>query len=108
MDADERDIYQFLKTWGSEYVGAAEIARRAGTKKRYYKDPNWAKQVLMRMAERNILEGDSQGRYRIKPLSRKDKNKRWVAPDIAKILHESGVEVETGEGLAPDEHYEQL
>ena len=108
MDADERDIYQFLKTWGSEYVGAVEIARRAGSEKRFYEEPDWAKQVLMRMAERNILENDSQGRYRIKPLSRKDKNKRWVAPDIAKILHESGVEVETGDGLAPDEHYEQL
>jgi hypothetical protein len=108
MDGDERDIYQFLKTWGTQYVGAAEISRRATTKKRFYDDPDWAKVVLMRMAERNILEGDSQGRYRIKPASRKDKNKRWVAPDIAKILHESGVEVETGDGLASDEHYEQL
>jgi predicted transcriptional regulator of viral defense system len=108
MDGDEREIYQFLKTWGAEYVGAMEIARRATTKKRFYKEPDWAKVVLMRMAERGILESDSQGRYRVKPVSRKDKNKRWVAPDIAKILHESGVEVETGDGLAPDEHYEQL
>ena len=108
MDSDEREIYQFLKTWGSEYVGAVEIARRAGSKKRFYEEPDWAKVVLMRMAERNILESDSQGRYRIKPLSRKDKNKRWVVPDIDKILRESGVEVETSDGLAPDEHYEQL
>jgi hypothetical protein len=108
MDSDEREIYQFLKTWGSEYVGAVEIARRAGNKKRFYQEPDWAKVVLMRMAERGILESDSQGRYRVKPVSRKDKNKRWVAPDIAKILHESGVEVETSDGLAPDEHYEQL
>jgi hypothetical protein len=108
MDSDEREIYQFLQTWGTEFVGAMEIARRATTKKRFYDDPDWAKQVLMRMAERGILESDSQGRYRIKPLSRKDKNKRWIAPDISKILHESGVEVETGDGLAPDEHYEQL
>ena len=108
MDSDEREIYQFLKTWGTEYVGAMEIARRAGNKKRFYEEPDWAKQVLMRMADRGILESDSQGRYRIKPASRKDKNKRWVAPDIAKILQESGVEVEAGDGLAPDEHYEQL
>jgi hypothetical protein len=108
MDSDEREIYQFLKTWGTEYVGAVEIARRAGNKKRFYKEPDWAKVVLMRMTERGILENDSQGRYRVKPVSRKDKNKRWVAPDIAKILHESGVEVETSDGLAPDEHYEQL
>jgi hypothetical protein len=108
MDADERDIYQFLKTWGTEYIGAMEIARRATSKKRFYDDPDWAKVVLMRMGDRGILESDSQGRYRIKPVSRKDKNKRWVAPDIAKILHESGVEVEAGDGIAPDEYYEQL
>jgi hypothetical protein len=108
MDADERDIYQFLKTWGNEYVGAMEIARRATSKKRFYDDPDWAKVVLMRMGDRGILESDSQGRYRIKPVSRKDKNKRWVAPDIAKILHESGVEIEAGDGIAPDEYYEQL
>ena len=108
MDGDERDIYQFLKTWGSEYVGAMEIARRATIKKRFYEEPDWAKVVLMRMGERGILESDSQGRYRIKPISRKDKNKRWVAPDIAKILHESGVEVEAGGDIASDDYYEEL
>jgi len=108
MDSDEREIYQFLKTWGTEYVGAMEIARRATSKKRFYDEPDWAKVVLMRMAERGVLESDSQGRYRVKPVSRKDKNKRWVAPDIAKILHESGVEVEASDDIAPDEYYEQL
>ena len=108
MDGDEREIYQFLKTWGTTYVGATEIARRATIKKRFYEEPDWAKQVLLRMEDRGILESDSQGRYRIKPFSRKDKNKRWVAPDIAKILHESGVEVEAGDGIAPDEFYDQL
>jgi hypothetical protein len=108
MDGDERDIFQFLKTRGTEFVGAMEIARRAGNKKKFYEDPDWAKTVLMQMQERGILEHDAAGRYRIKPVSRKDKNKHWVAPDIAKILHESGVEVETGGDIAPDEYYEEL
>jgi hypothetical protein len=108
MDGDERDIFQFLKTRGTDFVGAMEICRRAGNKQRFFQDPNWAKVVLMRMEERAILESDSQGRYRIKPISRKDKNKRWVAPDIAKILNESGVEVEAGGDIAADEYYEEL
>jgi hypothetical protein len=108
MDGDERDIFQFLKTRGTDFVGAMEIARRAGNKKKFYQDPDWAKVVLMRMGERGILESDSQGRYRIKPVSRKDKSNRWVAPDIAKILHESGVEVEAGGDIASDEFYEEL
>jgi len=42
-------------------VGAVEIARRAGIKKRFYDEPDWAKPVLMRMADRGILESDSSG-----------------------------------------------
>jgi hypothetical protein len=108
MTADERDIFQFLKTWGVKFVGAAEIARRAGSKQRFYKEPDWAKPVLMQMAERGILESDAHGRFRIKPVNRKDKLKRWVAPDIAKILQESGLEAETGNDIAADEYYEEL
>ncbi len=108
MNADERDIFQFLKTWGVKFVGAAEIARRAGSKQRYYKEPDWAKPVLLQMAERGILESDAHGRYRIKPVSHKDKLKRWVAPDIAKILQESGLEAEAGTDIASDEYYEEL
>jgi hypothetical protein len=110
MDSDERDIFEFLKTWGADFTAAREIARRATSKKRFYDDPDWAKPILMRMEERRILESDTQGRYRIKPLPKKKQGKKWVAPDIAKILRESGVEVEDGgEGdIAADEYYEQL
>ena len=109
MDTEERDIFQFLKTWGADFTSAREIARRAASKKKFYDDPEWAKPILMRMEERGILESDIQGRYRIKPLPKK-REKKWVAPDIAKILKESGVEVEAGsEGsIADDEYYEQL
>jgi hypothetical protein len=110
MDTDERDIFQFLKTWGADFTNAKEVARRAASKKKFYDDPDWAKPILMRMEERGILESDVQGRYRIKPLPKKKQGKQWVAPDIAKILKESGVEVEAGgEGdIADDEYYEQL
>lgn len=109
MDADEREIFQFLKTWGSDFTSAREIARRASGKRRFHNDPDWAKVVLIRMAERGILESDQLGRYRIKPQVRK-RGSRWVAPDIAKILRESGVEVDSADGgnLGDDEYYEQL
>jgi hypothetical protein len=108
MDSDEREIFHFLKAWGADFTAAAEIARRAASKKRYHEDPDWAKPVLMRMEERGILQSDLMGRYRIKPLPRKDKNKRWVAPDIAKILQESGVEVEDTAEVGSDDYYDQL
>jgi len=108
MDADERDIFQFLKTWGGKFVGATEIARRAGNKTRFYKEPDWAKPALMQMADRGIVERDAHGRYRIKPVTRKDKHQRWVAPDIANILQENGLEAGDGNDLAPDEYYDGL
>jgi hypothetical protein len=107
MDADERQIYHFLKSFGNEFIGAKEIARRAAGKKRFYEDPEWAKVLLMRMAERGIVEGDTTGRYRVKPVA-KNKDKRWVSPEIAKILQENGVEVDNAGDSASDEYYEEL
>ena len=112
MDSDERDIFNYLKTWGTDFTNAMEVCRRAGSKKKFHEDPGWAKPILMRVAERGIVESDIQGRYRIKPLSRKKKGDKWVAPDIAKILEENGVEsdaIAEGEGeIAPDEYYDEL
>lgn len=109
MDSDEREIFQFLKTRGSDFVNGAEIARRASSKKRYHDDPNWAKPILVRMQERGLLEHNALGQYRIKPVPRKGKGNRWVAPDIAKILEESGVKIEGAESeTATDEYYEGL
>ncbi|MGD0351578.1 MAG: hypothetical protein ABSB84_14880 [Verrucomicrobiota bacterium] len=108
MDGDEREIFYFLKTRGEEYVNAVEIARRAGGKRKFHEDPDWAKPLLVRMAERGILESDIQGRYRVKSVGRKGKNKRWVAPDIAKILQEGGVEGEGENVLGSDDYYEEL
>ncbi len=110
MDTEERDIFKFLKTWGTNFTSVKEVARRAASKKRFYDDPDWAKPILMRMEERDILESDIQGRYRIKPVAKNKVGKQWVAPDIAQILKENGVAVEgNGDGdIADDDYYEQL
>ena len=108
MDGDEREIFQFLKSRGEDYVNAVEIARRASGKKRFHDDPEWARPILVRMTERGILQSDALGRYRVKPVGRKGKEKRWVSPDIAKILQDSGVEGEGANELGSDEYYEQL
>jgi ribosomal protein L12E/L44/L45/RPP1/RPP2 len=109
MDADEREIFDYLKTFGEEWVNAKEICRRAGGKRRYHEDNNWAKPILHRMKEQHILEGDELGRFRIKPPPKKGHKGRWVSPDIQKILNESGVQVDADRAdAATDEHYEQL
>jgi hypothetical protein len=94
MDADEREIFEFLKTFGEGWVNAREICRRAGGKRRFSEDNNWAKPILQRMKEKMFLEGDMLGRYRIKPPPKKGNKGRWVSPDIEKILLESGVQAD--------------
>lgn len=94
MDADERDITNYLQTWGSTFVNAKEIARRAATKKRFNEDPEWAKPVLLRLTDKKLVERDLAGRYRLMPENKHDKKHRWVSPDIKDILQEGGVHVE--------------
>jgi hypothetical protein len=105
MDADEREIYDFLSTFGESWVNAKEICRRASTKKRFNEDNNWAKPILGRMKERNVIEGDELGRYRLKP-EKKDHKGRWVSPDIERILRESGVkaDLDRADAAANDSH----
>lgn len=95
MDAAERDVYQFLKGWKTDYVSVREICRRAGGKSRYREDQNWAKPVINRMMERGIIESDGNGHYRLKAPKAKEKMQRWVAPQIAEALKSSGKGFET-------------
>jgi hypothetical protein len=108
MDIEEREIFLFLKTYGAMHVAAREICRRAGGRRRYEEDHEWAKPILARMLERSILETNSEGKYRVKPLKKKKEGK-WISPDIAKILKENGVEVESATPeMDSDDYYEQL
>lgn len=108
MDADERDICQYLKGWPGQFVSLAEIARRAGGKRRYREDPNWVVPIVTRLVERGFVESDSTGHYRLKARTKKEKKQRWVSPQIQKILEKSGkqfdhtIEIEVEEGSLED------
>jgi hypothetical protein len=110
MDADEREIYYYLKSQGRQFIPAREICRRVGGKRRMHFSPDWARPFLLRMAERGILECDTKEGYRIKPIPKKDtEGKLWAAPEIAKILEQSGKgfkNVVTAEN--EDDYYEKL
>jgi hypothetical protein len=92
MDAEEREIYFYLKSCKHEYVSSREICRRAGGKRRFHREPEWAKPAINRMVERGIIEMDGAGHYRLKPPedNRSGKKKRWVSPQIQGILRNSG------------------
>lgn len=91
MDADERDIYNYLKAFRKEFISAREVCRRAGGKKRFKYDEEWANPALTRMVDRGILETDPSGHYRIKAYEVDvRKRKKWVSPQIQRILQQSG------------------
>ena len=93
MDADERDICLYLRAFPGEFVSFKDISRRAGGKRRFRNEPEWATPVLSRMVEKGLIESDSTGHYRLKMRTEKEKAKsRWVSPQIRRILEKSGKE----------------
>ena len=96
MDADERQIYHYLKPFRKEFISSREICRRAGGKRRFQEEQDWAKPVINRMVDRGILEMDPAGHYRIKPReSEAEKRKKWVSPQIQQILEKSSKDFST-------------
>ena len=100
MDADEREICDFLKSFPGQFISGKEIARRAGGKWKFHDDQNWAVPVLLRLKEQNLLESNASGQYRLVGNIKKEKQKKWISPHIKKILEESGKDFSevTGEG----------
>jgi hypothetical protein len=94
-DAEEQEICEYLKSYTDQYVSAKEIARRAGGKKKFKDNPYWVNKPLMRLIERGILEGDSLGRFRLKPPKEERKPRRWISPQMRRILEASGKDVDT-------------
>ena len=74
----------FSKTRGTEFVGAMEIARRAGNKRRFYRTltrPRGANADV----DRGILEHNPYGCYRIKPVSLKVKTRTGLRRTLQKF-----------------------
>jgi hypothetical protein len=67
MNADEREIYDFLKTsTGNVFVSVMEISKKVGHRKHFEIDRTWARPLLRRMELDGILESNPFGEYRIK------------------------------------------
>ena|SRR6185436_19378759 len=92
MDSDERDICNYLKSWPGQFISGREISRRAAGKWKFRQEPNWAHEALSRLVEQDIIESDSTGHYRLRKGSTdaSRKPKKWVSPQIKRILERSG------------------
>lgn len=106
MDAEEKDIFYYLRTEGETFVSLSTICRHAGGKQRFRRFPEWARPALLRMEERGIVECDASGAYRLRPKPQESLNtQRWVSPQIAAILKKSGKSFQTVAHFEDDEAY---
>jgi hypothetical protein len=105
MDATEREIYHYLKSRRPNAVPARDINRHVGRRK-FRHNPEWAKPALMRMLDRGILETDTEGSYRLKPMPRQDSGgKRWASPAIVELLKAKGKEYDNLITLEEEDAY---
>lgn len=84
MNADETQIYEFLKESPSAFVSVTEISKRLARGRKFDEDRNWARPLLRRMEMDGLLESNPFGEYRI-PLT----NARTV--DFKQALKTPGV-----------------
>lgn len=111
MDADEKEIFRYLKGQPGVFVSMNVICRHAGGKNRFQESHDWARPALMRMQERGILETDDTGAYRLKPVPTDlSAAPQWVSPQIAALLSRSGKKI-PGAGRQGDDdeaYYDSL
>ena len=66
MNAEEKEIFEFLKTRPGLYVAAHEISKFVGRGRQFELDRNWARPILRRMEMEGHLESNPFGEYRIR------------------------------------------
>ena len=86
MNADELEVYDFLKQYPHLFVSAMEISKKVGNKRRYLHDRGWARPILRRMELDGIVESNPTGEYRLK-------HSEEGVPHFLNALGQPGVEL---------------
>jgi len=64
---EENQILLFLRSSPSAVFSAAEICRKAGSKKLVAKDPRWAFPFLSSLNDKRLVKRDEHGHYGCPP-----------------------------------------
>jgi len=65
MNAEEQEIYEFLKGHPETFVSVTDISKRLGRGRKFEEDRNWARPVLRRMEMDGLVESNPFGEYRL-------------------------------------------
>jgi len=89
MNAEEQQIYEFLKGYPDTFVSVQDISKRFGRGRKFEEDRNWARPVLRRMEMDGLLESNPFGEYRL--LSRTPASSGSGSVDFKQALKTPGV-----------------
>jgi hypothetical protein len=67
LSSDELEVLEYLKSWKGEFVSMVEICRCAGGRRRFKEEPHWAKRLMSRLVDAEMVEVNERGHYRRKP-----------------------------------------
>jgi hypothetical protein len=66
MNADETEVFEFLKDYAGAFVSVTEISRRLKARHKHETDRAWARPILRRMEVDGLLESNPYGEYRLR------------------------------------------
>ncbi|HEV2392257.1 MAG TPA: hypothetical protein VG146_07830 [Verrucomicrobiae bacterium] len=87
-----------MKSWPGQFVSVVQICRRAGNRRQFQENPNWAVPLLATMLDKKVVECDAYNRYRLKPPEKK--RKVFMSPELKKILEKAGRTFDVDESAA--------
>lgn len=65
MGSDEIAVIDYLKQFPKSFTTAAEVCKKAASRRRYARDPEWAKPALRRLEADGHLITDGYGHYKL-------------------------------------------
>ena len=66
LSSEELEVLEYLKSWKGNYVSMVEICRCAGGRHRFKEAPHWAKRLMSRLVEGNLVAVNERGHYALK------------------------------------------
>jgi hypothetical protein len=69
MNYEEALIVNFLKEYPETVFSRREIARKAVKRREFEENPEWANAALSGLVDRDVIEEDKTGGFKLKPKS---------------------------------------
>jgi hypothetical protein len=85
MQFEEKQIVDYLKPMPGIFFSAAEIARKAGSRRQFHDDPSWPKPFLVSLADQGFLEGNMLGHYCYKEAHLKKKRRYKIGEHMKQV-----------------------